>query len=144
MILTALLTAICTATFIIGGLILIIVVCHRKVKVIITEFIRPGENNSPSQLSNIVESVSTVFAQRLTMQIKTSLMGMSSVDSRNQRALQGELATGLAVSNNPTLGVLMNLVPSLGKRLTRNPELINLASSLLSGLNNKGNGKSQL
>ena len=76
-----------------------------------------------------------MFAARLISQLKTTVMGMNSVDSKNaKRAAAAEMA-----ESNPALAGLYSILP---KRLKNSPELISLAASLLGHKGNQGNGSS--
>jgi hypothetical protein len=132
MILTALATGLITATLIIGGLILILLYAKRRIVVIIKEFATPPDDKTPSPFAQVVDAVAFTASQRLVMQLKTSLMGMNSVDSRNAR----REGVNEAVSSSPVLKTILTFLPGVSKRL--NPDTASAIVSLLSRFGGNG------
>lgn len=116
---------------------------YRRARRFIQDFTESPEAGKPSPLAATVDAISQTFSQRLILQAKTSLMGMASVDSKNEKALQGELALGLAAKDSPLLSVLARSMPTLGRRLVKNPELIELAAGILSKVGPGNNGRAE-
>jgi ABC-type arginine transport system permease subunit len=134
MILTGIVAGIITALTVLLGLLILFYIGFRKIRRIFNQFVEPAGENQPSPFAMVIDNIAVVFSTRITNTIKGSLMGMASVDARNERSLTGELAAGLAASKIPALGAIMAAIPSLRKRLIKNPELAGLASQLLAGM----------
>lgn len=134
MILTSILTGIIAAILVIGVQIALIVYIKRRVTTVITSFVSQPDDKTPSQLATMVDQCAFILSTRLITQAKTTLMGMASVDSRNEkRAAADEILVG-----NPLLAMLLNAIPG-GKRLVKNPEILSMVGGVLNRMG-KGNG----
>ena len=102
------------------------------------DFFAP-DGDKPSEFALVVDTVSTIAAQRITNTLKASLMGMAGVDARNEKRLQGDMVHDLA-NQNPVLGALVTQFPAVARRLAKNPELIGLAQGLLGNMLSKKPG----
>ena len=92
----------------------------------------PGEK---SQFAAFIDILSETFAQKMVMTLKTTFMGMQSVDRRNEQRLETDLVKDMASQENPLIGALLNQFPAVARRIAKNPELMGLAMNMLA---NKG------
>lgn len=106
---------------------------YRRVKRIIEDFLTSSDSNTPSQFAQLIDTISRAAGHAIALEIKTTLMGKASAESRQLAAMQGDVVTD-AAANTPGISALLAASPSLGKRLRRNPGLIDLAMQFLPGL----------
>jgi len=138
MILTGLVAGIVTATLVLGGLILILVTTKNRITEVIRDFISPAGENEPSPLAKTVDLAAQMLATRLTVQLKSTFMGIESGEARK--------AAAAAAEDNPAAGLLSifgGKYPGSSKRLAKNPLvaklLENVADKLLAGSSPGGN-----
>lgn len=98
-----------------------------------------SDNEKPSQFAQSVDLISHIFAQSMTREIKTTLMGMKSGQVRAEQAVMKGIAED-AIEQNPMASGLAEAFPGLGKRLTKNPALLQLVLGALSRIQGGGNG----
>jgi hypothetical protein len=113
--------------------------CMLAYKQTFIDFFAP-DGDKPSEFALVVDSVSTIAAQRITNTLKASLMGMAGVDARNEKRLEGDLIHDLANNASPLLGIAMDMFPQVGKRLIKNPELIGFAGNMFGKMTGKKPG----
>lgn len=106
---------------------------YRRAKRILEDFLTTPDANTPSQFAQLVDTISRAAGHAIALEVKTTLMGKASAESRQLTAMQGDVVTD-AAANTPALNALLAASPSLGKRLRRNPGLIDLAMQFLPGL----------
>ena len=95
-------------------------------------FDAPGEDE-PSKFAIVVDYVGRVLAARIITQVKTTIGGMNSVDSKNaQREAVSEV-----VQSNPGLQAIL---PFLPKRMQKNADLLGMAAQVLGGMAGKQGG----
>jgi hypothetical protein len=135
MVLTGLIAGTVTAAIMLGGFLLIYMVLKRRIIRGVTAFISQPDEKTPSPLANFVDQGAAVFAARLVLQTKTTLMGMASVDSKNET----REAAAAALKGAPGLAALLNFIPG-GKRLLRRPDLLSIGVQLLGTIGKQGNG----
>lgn len=97
------------------------------------DFISPIDDKTPSPLGTLVANVAHHAGQGIAQEIKTTLMGKSSGESRLEKAAQGELALAVA-EQNPKMAAIMQAMPAFGKSVRKNPGLLELAMQFLPGL----------
>ena len=139
MTLTIVLTGVLTAGLVLAGLFYIIFTFKRRLADLITRYLTQPDEKTPSQVAIFVDQMSMIAAQRIVTQVKTTFMGMSSVDYKNSNKEALAAVTG----GNPALATLLQLIPGVGRRLAKNPELLSLAGGLLNksaGNNHKEGG----
>lgn len=125
MILTAILTGIfCGLTIAVGGWVLYVII-KRELRRTLAGFVTPPDDKTPSQLAVLSNQLAVLFAQHAVQQAKTTLMGMSSVDSRN--------ATKETISGNPVLSLLAGVLPKkLLNAVAGNPVVLDKVMGYLS------------
>lgn len=96
------------------------------------QFVTPIEPGKPSILGNTIQNLIDSFSKQVGSQVKTSLMGTISGVSRGIDALNNEVNQASLEAQSPALGSILELVPSLKKKLSKNPLLLNLAMSAIS------------
>lgn len=122
-------------SFAAGGFIL-----YRKLSSILRDFVTPPAENQPSALANAVDAMGVILARAIVAQVKGFMMGLQSADVRAEKAIQGDIAEGLA--NQSPIGSLLTSFPALRKTLRRNPQLIDMALSALGNRFNHNSGNS--
>ena len=95
------------------------------------------DEQTPSEFARLIDTTADIYSKHMLDRFKTSFMGMQSVESRNEKALKGEIAQAVIAQENPLLSSLIASFPALRKRLAKSPELLPLAQSLLGKV--KGN-----
>lgn len=98
-------------------------------------FIVPAEDGQPSPLAQAVNAVTDHAVASLLASVKGQLMGVASGLVRADKALEGDIAEGIA-DQSPMMSGLMDAFPALRKTLKRNPQLAALALSKLGGIGN--------
>lgn len=109
----------------------------------IYEFFTPPDDKTPSQFAQLTDAVGAQFASRIVNSARATFMQGSSVDARNAKALEGDIVTDLAASQNPLLGAILEQFPSVGKRLRKNPDLLPLGLQLLQKFSGGGRSAAQ-
>lgn len=136
---TVLLVLLTGATLTLGGILLLaLLIVRRKVREVenaFRAFVSAPDSQTPSPLAQSVDAAAQLAGRAVIAQFKTTLMGM------NSGAVRAEQAAGrqAALDKFPWLGILNQMSPALTKTLARNPQLLNLAGSLLA---KGGNGAS--
>jgi hypothetical protein len=102
-----------------------------KVLAQIRAYFEPQGEGLPSGFGAAVIAISDQVASSITMHLKTTFMGMQSGESRTEKAIAGDLLTDAASQISPALGAVLEMFPSLRKRLVKNPKLIETVGSIL-------------
>jgi len=113
------------------GVILLAIFKLRAIKDQVKAFITPVSPDSPSEFAKLTDSISIVFSRAMAAQVKTTLMGIQSGQVRAQKAVEGDIAEGIAEST--PIGAALTSIPAVRKALRRNPGLIDIAMRVLSG-----------
>lgn len=88
------------------------------------EFISSPEAGEPSPLSLSLDSFSARLAKCLSVEVKTTLMGMLSGQARAETALNRETTEAVMSIKNPLVGGLLAALPKRYKnKIFKNPEL---------------------
>lgn len=117
----------------VAGLFLSAVVIFRRVSATVSAFLQPTGENQPSPLATSVDAFSVIFARSITTSLRAMLMGMQSGVVRSEKAVEGDIAEGVAENGSPILAAAMQAFPALRKTIRRNPGLVDLALSRLGG-----------
>ena len=88
-------------------------------------------NGNPSEFAQVTEQIAAQFADKAVTQVKMSFLGQQSVEARNAKRLEGDLAMDLASQSSPLIGALLSSFPAVAKRLQKNPELLPVAQGLI-------------
>jgi len=134
--LSMVLTALLTGLVVVAGLVAVSYAVYRVLSQKLADFLTAPDESTPSPFAQAVDSIAVTFAQRFTASLKASLLGMASVDKRNEQRLQDDIVQDVATQANPMIGMLLQQFPQLRKRLAKNPELIETALAYF----NKGAG----
>lgn len=104
-------------------------------------FVLPPGEGQVSPLGQFIQNVAVVVSSQLTMQIKTSLMGKASAASKAVDGIEQDIAGDVLASKSPLVAGVLDMFPSLRKRVLRSPiaamalQSLNLGS-LVGGKNN--------
>ena len=123
-----------SVTVLIGGWILYAVI-KRRFQRFLVDILTPPDAEHPSKLAETVNLAAIVFAKHLVQNLKATLMGMSSVDSRAE--------SKETLSGNPVLSMLAGVLPKkLVNTIVKNPALVDLVMGYFSKgkIENNGNG----
>tara|TARA_Y100000310_G_scaffold155137_1_gene154612 strand:- start:372 stop:839 length:468 start_codon:yes stop_codon:yes gene_type:complete len=107
-------------------------------------FIAPpvdGEEASP--IMSLVNEVGKASGKAIALEIKTTAMGKASGQARLEQAIQGDIAQDSLTANNPLVGGLLEMYPTLKKRALKNPGVTEFLLNRLTaqpGVNIPGNG----
>jgi hypothetical protein len=112
--------------------------CYVKPKIIgiVTDFISSPREGVASPFALVVENASKLAGRTIAMEVKAILMNRASVSSRQESGIIADLATDAINAKSPMIGAFLDMVPTLKKRLTKNPALM---ESLI-GMIAKSNG----
>ena len=109
----------------------------------VTEMVTSPGQDLPSPLAQTINLMAARAGQSIAMEVKTTLMGKSSGVARQEQALQGALFEDIANQQMPIAGALMQSFPKLGKLVSKNPQLLDIAMGLMAsreGRSGNGNG----
>ena len=90
-----------------------------------------ADGEKPSQFAAFVNILAETFATRIVTSAKMSLLGMQSVDSKNEKRLESDFIQDMASQQSPVLGMLLQSFPALGRRIAKNPALAEMAISMV-------------
>lgn len=142
------LTALLTGFFIFLANALLLFIVYRAVNAQKTALINAlrayfeTEEGQPSQFAQFIDIISERLAQKMVNTAKASFLGMQSVDKRNQDRMAQDMVTDVASQANPLVGLLLTSFPTLGRRLAKNPGLLELLLPMMSNLGKKSPGPS--
>lgn len=125
-ILIAVLTAFLTSFLLLAGLVVAIRRIAGQIKATARLYFEPQAEDKPSEFSALVEQISIMFSKHLVGHLKTSFLGMQSVDKRNEQRIEQDMLQDGATAANPLLGAILTSFPSVGRRLAKNPALADL------------------
>lgn len=97
----------------------------------IVYMLTPEADGKQSPIAGIAAGLASLAGRAAAVEVKTTLMGHASAQSRQLSAIQGDIAEDVAAAQ-PGLPGLLSAFPSLGKRIRKNPGLLDLAAPLLS------------
>ena len=109
---------------------------QRKAKEIIAQFKAfaiPPKEGEPSQASMLLDNASKVIGHAVAVEFKTTLMGKASAASRQEAGIMADIAHDAVEAQNPMLTGILDSIPSLKKRLGKNPQLIGALLSQFGG-----------
>ena len=121
--------------------------CVRNFMRSIADFMAPPGEGEPAPVENLIEHASRVVGKSCAMEIKTTLLGKASGEARLEKAIESDLAQDAIQGSNPLVGSLLELSPSLKKRVLKNPGVIEFLLSHLGSaksLNRPDNGQGAL
>ena len=98
------------------------------------------DEKTPSLFTQWIMTIADNFSRSLIAQAKATFMGKQSGEARAEKGIDADLAEDSLNLINPGLGAILNSFPALRKTLRRNPALIDLALSKLSGKISAGAG----
>jgi len=133
-VLTGLIAGIVTATVLIGVFIVTALLVKRRITTVFNAIVKQPDKDTPAPIAKWINDTAYILASHLVVQAKTTLMGMASVESKNET----RQAVAEQLAGNPLLNALVNSIP-LAKGLKRNPVLLSLAGNLLNNLGKKNN-----
>jgi len=96
----------------------------------IRNFVMP-DGEKPSPMAELVERVSHTAGHAIALEVKTTIMGKASGESRLESAIASDIAQDQISQGNPLIAGLLNSFPSVKKRFLKNPELIQAVLSKL-------------
>lgn len=118
---------------------------HREISALkqgIIDFIVSPDDNTPSQLSEVVQICGKVVAHEFTQSISGMMMGKASAVNKGIDSIGQELA----VQQNPMLALLSSFSPKITRKIGNNPMLSMAIQQALQGFlgqrtpgNNHGN-----
>ena len=135
-ILTAVLTALSVALITSGTFVLIYIMEKRRITRAFRAFFESPDEETPSQFAELIDAIGATIARRMVAQIKTTVMGMNSVDSKNasREAIEGIKGA------SPSLAGLASLLP---KKWVKSPEIMGVLAGFLGKIGKPGNGNQE-
>lgn len=88
------------------------------------DFISVESDQKGSKLQQTIDSAAHIMAQRFINTMSASAMQSASVDSRLTNQLEKDIASDMLNANNPEIGIVLEMMPTVKKRLMKNPALI--------------------
>jgi len=116
-----------------GLIIVLVAVGVSKVRVMrdqLVAFVSPVSEGQASPLATSVDAAADMFARATMARAKMTFAGLSSGVTRQEAAVEGDIAEDSA-RMNPIIGGLMDSFPTLKKTLRKNPALLDFAMSKL-------------
>ena len=90
----------------------------------VQNFILPVDENTPSPLTQIVDRAGHEAGHAAAIEAKTTLMGKASGEARLEQAIAADVTQDSLAGNNPMIGELLNMFPTLKKRAIKNPGVL--------------------
>jgi len=109
---------------------------ERRLKAALNELFR-SDGDNPSTFALVVQNAGAVIANEIAVRLKTSLMGMSSAVTRQEKAAEGALIKDV-IGSHPIGGIALGMLPNLSKVIGRNPAIGAGLLELLGKLGGKG------
>lgn len=122
---------------IIAGLALVSYLVKRKFEQMyqgFVNFITPRDEKTPSEFTNVMDAVTDRASKIVVSHFKGQMLGVLSGQSRQEKAILGDIAQDELEAKNPGMMGLLSQFPSLKKRIGKNPELINTLVGMLGNL----------
>ena len=128
------LTVVLTGFLIIFGMFAAMFVAWRficdKITSTITDFVSSPGPGVQSPLSQAIEAASKAAGHSIAMEVKTTLMGKASVVSKQESGIIEAIASDQMEAQQPLISGLLDTMPSLKKKLLKNPALLSSLAGL--------------
>jgi len=105
----------------------------------INDFFSNGADNTPSRFDQTIDSVAKTVGDRFQTQMEARLMATKSHEARAENLLSQDVVTDLASQQNPLLGIALEALPSVKKRLAKNPTALAVLLPMLEKFKAGGN-----
>tara|TARA_Y100000310_G_C20674713_1_gene812319 strand:- start:1110 stop:1607 length:498 start_codon:yes stop_codon:yes gene_type:complete len=107
----------------------------------LSAFVQEPDGDQPSGLAVLVNEIGKSAGRSIAMEVKTTAMGKASGEARLGKAIQGDIAQDQLNAENPLVGSMLDMFPSLKKRAMKNPGVIQyLVQHLMQAGAGKGAG----
>jgi hypothetical protein len=133
MILTGILAALTASILVLAGFFIAFLLIRRRISTLVRDFLTAPNDKTPSPLAQLADTAFFMLSQRLVLQLKTTFMGLNSVDAKKEKA---EAAAAI-LGESPVLGILAQFIPGAGKFLSKNPAAAGIISRALAGPGHK-------
>lgn len=90
----------------------------------------PNET-TPSAFAGLVETIGHSLGHSAAVELKTTIMGKMSGQSRLETAIQGDMLQDQVGAVNPLMAAALEMFPSLKRRALKNPGIVDLILSRL-------------
>lgn len=107
-----------------------LVFLRRKAKEL-ERFVSPKTDGETSPAADVFDVCAKRLIKLAMIELKTSAMGNSSVDSRKEMAIVSAVNEDKVNLSNPALGAVLDMLPALKKKVLKNPSLVDMALSYL-------------
>ncbi|GAH98842.1 unnamed protein product, partial [marine sediment metagenome] len=104
----------------------------------INDFFDPKDAETPSLFMQTVDAVGQTIGNRIATQVEARVMASRSHEAKAENLLAEDLVTDIASQENPLLGMALDSLPAVRKRLAKNPTALSVLLPMLAKL-----GKSQ-
>lgn len=135
MILTGFLTGLIVLFIVFSGVIGVFFYAKRRVTRDMVRLLQSPSSDIPSPFALIVQSIANVFGQEIANHLKAVFLGLQSVEAKNER----KEATQALIQDNALLSTIISSFPAVGKKMTKNPALAQLAGIVINKELNKNN-----
>lgn len=98
-------------------------------------FVSPKAEGETSPIADVFDICAKRLIKMAMMELKTSAMGNASATARQEQAIATAIGEDALNASQPVLGALLDQVPTLKKKLMKNPNLVEMA---LNYLNSRG------
>jgi len=108
-------------------------------------FLSPAAKDEPSPAALLIDNISSRVGSVVAAELRASLMGKLSGDSRLAKGIEADIAQDIMTQQSPLLAGLAGVFPTLGKRLSKNPAIVQAIMPIVQNMlaKNNGNGHSQ-
>lgn len=98
-------------------------------------YFETDDPDQPSQFGSFVDIVTSQLASKIVSSVRAQLNQASGVVSRNDKAVDGALATDILSAASPIAGMALNAFPQLAKLIKKNPSVVGLVLDKMAGVN---------
>lgn len=106
----------------------------------ITAFFMPPAEGQPSAFGIVTAQLINQAAVAVTMQLKTTFMGIQSGEAKRERKEQAAGIQEMIGAANPLMGAIAGQYPGVIKAALKNPELLQYGLNILAGMNKGKSG----
>lgn len=107
---------------------------YEKAKDMVNDYFNPRGDGQTSPFADTIFSISQTLGQSLATEIKNTFQGSSLAAAHQEKAILQDIAKDKLQHSNPLFAMILEQFPNLQKRLTKNPELLPMASEALGKL----------
>lgn len=106
----------------------------------VREYFLSTDDNGHTLLDNTVLAMSSHIVETISNQLTAKTMAHNSQLSRQANAIQQDMTADYIDNQNPVLGMILDSMPRVKKRLIKNPSAVQVVLPMLDNLMKTGGG----